>query len=91
MPLPKSASKRQHSKARLMRYRARKAAEHYFGKAALRGKDVDHKNGIKTDNRRANLRIVPKHLHGQRHGRGNPGSRLRDVKLKVIKTIKMKV
>ena len=91
MPLRKSAPKRKHSEERLKRYHARKAAEQYFGRKAIRNMDIDHKNGNNTDNRRSNLRIVPKEIHGQRHGRGNPGSRLRDIKLKVIRTIKMKV
>ena len=91
MPLRKTASKRQHSRARLLRYHARKAAEDIFGKTALRGKDVDHINGNKQDNRPGNLRLVPKRIHGQRHGRGNPGSRFRDIKLSITRTIKAKV
>jgi hypothetical protein len=89
MPLRKSAPLRQHSKARLLRYHARKAAEEYFGKKALRGKDVDHKNGNKTDNRMKNLRLIPKHIHGKRHGRGNPGSKIRDIKLRIVKGVKI--
>jgi hypothetical protein len=89
MPLRKSAPKRQHSKERLWRYHARKAAEQYFGKGAIRRKDIDHKNGNKLDNRPQNLRPVPKRVHGQRHGRGNPGSRLHDIKIHIIKKAKV--
>lgn len=74
MPLPKNVSKQEKSKARLQRYHARKAAEQYWGREALLGKDVHHRNGNKDDNRRKNLRLKPKPNHGGRHGRGNKGS-----------------
>lgn len=45
---------------RASRNRARREAQRRYGKAALRGKDVDHKNQNPLDNRASNLRIESK-------------------------------
>ena len=45
MPLRKSASKEEVNAERLRRYHGRKAAEKKFGKAALKGMTVHHKDG----------------------------------------------
>ena len=37
------------------------------GKAALKGKDVDHKNGNPRDNRRSNLQITSKKYNRGKH------------------------
>lgn len=71
MPLRKSASKKEDSAERLRRYHARKAAEKKFGKAALKGKQVHHKNENNTDNRGSNLELKTPKAHGKDHGRGN--------------------
>lgn len=47
-------------KRRASRNRARREAQRRYGKAALRGKDVDHKNQNPLDNRPSNLRIESK-------------------------------
>jgi hypothetical protein len=44
-------------KAQAARHRARRLMIKKHGKAALRGKDVDHKDGNPHNNRYANLRI----------------------------------
>lgn len=80
MPLPKNTPKKKQSAARLQRYHTRKAAEKYFGKRAIRGKDIHHRNGNKNDNRKKNLRIADKRSHGKRHGRGRKGSTTGDMK-----------
>ncbi len=45
-------------KNRTVRAEARKKMEKKYGKAALKGKDVDHKKGIKGGNGAGNLRIT---------------------------------
>lgn len=44
-------------KKRVARNAARRLMIRKHGKAALKGKDVDHKNGNATDNSKGNLRI----------------------------------
>ena len=44
-------------KKRVARNAARRLMIRKHGKDALKGKDVDHKNGKATDNRASNLRI----------------------------------
>ena len=70
MPLPKKATKKQRSAARLRRYHARQAAINYFGMDSVKGMTVHHKNGNDIDNRRRNLDLKPKSKHGKKHGRG---------------------
>lgn len=45
-------------KKRVARNAARRLMIKKHGKAALKGKDVDHKNGNPTDNRLSNLKIM---------------------------------
>ena len=45
---------------RASRNRARREAIRRYGKAALRGRDVDHKNQNPLDNRSSNLRVESK-------------------------------
>lgn len=47
-------------KANIMRQRARRLMIKKKGTAALRGKEVDHKNNNPTDNSAKNLRIISK-------------------------------
>ena len=47
-------------KANIMRKRARRLMIKKHGKAALRGKEVDHKNHNTSDNSKKNLRIISK-------------------------------
>lgn len=45
-------------KKRVARNAARRLMIKKHGKAALKGKDVDHRNGTATDNRLSNLKIM---------------------------------
>lgn len=47
-------------KKRVARNAARRLMIRKHGKAALKGRDVDHKNGKATDNRRSNLQVISK-------------------------------
>lgn len=47
-------------KANIMRKRARRLMIKKYGEAALKGKEVDHKNMNPTDNSRRNLQILTK-------------------------------
>lgn len=71
MPLKKSASREENNKERLRRYHARKAAEKKYGKAAVKGKTVHHKDGDNTNNAPSNLELKTRQEHGREHGRGN--------------------
>jgi hypothetical protein len=71
MPLRKTATKRQESKARLLRWQARQAATKAFGAKAVKGMAVHHRNGDQTDNHPKNLKLERKDIHGKMHGRGN--------------------
>ena len=45
---------------RVARNAARRMMIRKHGKSALKGKDVDHKNGKATDNRKSNLQVISK-------------------------------
>lgn len=45
---------------RVARNAARRMMIRKHGKSALKGKDVDHKNGKPTDNRKSNLQVISK-------------------------------
>ena len=53
-------SKPEQKKNRASRNAARAAVVRKKGRAAVKGKDVDHKNGSPTDNSAGNLRIESK-------------------------------
>ena len=63
MPLKKSASKEENNAERLRRYHARKAAEKKYGKAALKGKTVHHKDCNNINNSSSNLEIKTRDAH----------------------------
>jgi DNA replication protein DnaC len=48
---------------RASRNKARRLMEDKLGKAALANKDVDHKNGVPTDNRPSNLKVTSKKVN----------------------------
>ncbi len=60
---------------RAARNRARRAAVKKYGKAALRGKDIDHRNGNPMDNKPSNLRVMLRKTNrGRNNGpNGKPG------------------
>lgn len=52
------AAKPIQKKRRAQRNRARRIAERKYGKAAIRGKDIDHKDGNPMNCSASNLRIM---------------------------------
>lgn len=54
-------------KNRAKRNRARRLMIQKHGKAAVKGKDIDHVNGNPQDNRMSNLRITSKHFNRAKH------------------------
>ena len=90
MPLPKTATKKQQSKARLLRWQARQAAIRHYGRSAVRNKTVHHKNGNVRDNRPENIDLIAKTKHGRLHGRGvSPKNPLQvKIKRKIKRSIK---
>lgn len=60
-------SRPEQKKARASRNRARRLLIKEKGAAALKGKDVDHKNGNPRDNSRSNLHITSKHYNRAKH------------------------
>ncbi len=65
----------QQKKRRAARNRARRAAIKKFGKQALKGKDIDHKDGNPMNNSKGNLRVMNrKKNRGRNNGpNGKPG------------------
>jgi|TARA_R100000084_G_scaffold106363_1_gene64585 hypothetical protein len=65
----------QQKKRRAARNRARRAAIKKFGKQALKGKDIDHKDGNPMNNSTGNLRVMNrKKNRGRNNGpNGKPG------------------
>jgi hypothetical protein len=59
-------SKDDQLKNRASRNKARRAVTKAKGKAAVKGKDVDHKDGNPRNNSLANLRLQSKHLNRRR-------------------------
>ena len=59
-------SKDDQLKNRASRNKARRAVAKAKGKAAVKGKDVDHKDGNPRNNSLANLRLQSKHVNRRR-------------------------
>lgn len=59
-------SKDEQLKNRASRNKARRAVTKAKGKAAVKGKDVDHKDGNPRNNSLANLRLQSKHVNRRR-------------------------
>ena len=63
------------AKERAARNRARRKLSKKVGKAALQGREVEHANGVATDNRMINLRAVSPRANnnGRRGGAAKKG------------------
>lgn len=67
-PYDKAYQKRpEQVKARVARNRNRRLAIKKYGKAALKGKDIDHKDGNPRNNKRSNLRIMSASKNRAKH------------------------
>ena len=62
-----SAYRHAHLKEDAMRHRARRLLIKEKGYAAVKGKDVDHKNGNPLNNSRSNLHITSVHYNRAKH------------------------
>lgn len=71
MPLKKSASKAANNERRLDNYHSREKAKEYFGEAAVKGKQVHHRDGSQKNNAKSNLKLTTAKEHGAMHGSGN--------------------
>jgi len=73
MPLRKSTPnyKKQDADERLKRYHANEAGKKKYGKAAVKGKTIHHKDGNNKNNSPSNLELKSRKAHGAEHGRGN--------------------
>ncbi len=59
--------RREHREEDAARHRARRLMIKKHGKAALRGKDVDHSNGNPLDNSPKNLKIMSRSKNRAKH------------------------
>jgi 5-methylcytosine-specific restriction endonuclease McrA len=73
MPLRKSTPnyKKADADERLRRYHAREAGKKKFGEAAVKGKQIHHKDGNNNNNAPSNLELIDPKKHGSMHGAGN--------------------
>jgi hypothetical protein len=69
-------SKPKHRKERSNRVMARRKAEKRYGKKAIRGKDIDHKDGNALNNSDSNLRV--RSIHNNRSDNGHSKKKLNE-------------
>ena len=59
-------------KRRAARNKARRKAARIYGKAAIKGKDIDHKDGNPKNNSKGNLRVMSKKKNRGRNNGPSP-------------------